>query len=119
MSYSVEELQAKKTALQKTEVELQVQLNEVLGTNSIVEVVTSLDLISVRKQITEIDAVLGNLPLPEDSPITRRELIPTSPTILVTGIPPTNGIPSSAVNIVKKDGSTYFVSADGKILQPD
>lgn len=116
MGFSVSQLQQKKKKLQASLEEVEVRYNSVLGTSSVIEKVTGNDLLSIRKQIEEIDEYLTRVSVEDSEDPPRREPFPISPTILVDGIPPRNGIPSNARIIQREDGNFYYVDAEGHVI---
>lgn len=118
MSFSTQELKQKKTLLQETLAEVTERYQKVQGTNSLAEKIAGTDLLSIREQIKEIDRYLNNSTVVPDekSNVPRREDIPTTPTVLVDGIPPRKGVPSSAKIVVKPNGDFYYVDANGNVI---
>ena len=118
MAFSIQELKERKATLQKTLIELEKKYQLVKGSNSVAERAFGTDIISVKVQIKEIDRYLENSAIvPTQSPeVPRREEVPTTPTILVDGLPPRNGIPSSAKIVIKPDGGFYYVDASGNVI---
>lgn len=118
MGFSTKELRDKKKVLEETLVEVKQRYEKVKGTGSIAEETFGEDLLSIREQISEINRYLSNSTnvLEEKPDAPRRKEVPTTPTVLVDGIPPRNGIPSSAKLIIKPNGDFYYVDANGNVL---
>jgi len=74
------------------------------------------DTISIRKHIAELEALnrqINAIPARNKAkaPIARTTANP----LLITGLPPVRGIPSSAKKLIKGDKS-YYLAADGTVI---
>lgn len=119
MSYNTSDLLTKQRQLNEARIELELKLIPIRGSFSLAEITISTDLLSINYQLSEIDALLNTLALPEKDPSVRRDSLPTSPTVLVTGIPPKNGIPPSTTLNKNAKGESYYVSSTGEVLRAD
>lgn len=116
MAFSVEQLRERRRTLVATLEEVRARYDNVIGTDSLAEITSGNDIVSLENQIGEIDAALSGLNFQEDPEVPRREPFPTTPTVLVDGIPPRQGVPSNAKILRKGDGSFYYVDASGKVI---
>lgn len=119
MSYNTNDLLTKRQQLIEAQVELEFKLISIRGSGGLAEIIISNDLLSVKYQLSEIDALLNTLALPEKEPSIRRETLPTSPTVLVTGIPPKNGIPPSTTLSKNAKGESYYIASTGELFRAD
>lgn len=119
MSYNTNDLLTKQQQLIEAQAELEFKLISIRGSGSLAEITISNDLLSVKYQLSEIEALLNTLALPEKEPFIRREMLPTSPTVLVTGIPPKNGIPPSTTLSKNVKGESYYIASTGELFRAD
>lgn len=116
MTFTVRDLKKRKKAIQATLAEAETRFELLEGTESVAECATGTDIVSLRKQLDEIDAALSVLSFEVEPTVPRREPFPASPTVLVDGIPPREGIPADARVIRRSDGSFYYVDSTGRVI---
>lgn len=116
MAFTQRDLEKRKKAIEVTLAEARARFELLEGTESVAECVTGTDIVSLRKQLDEINCALSVLFFEEDPIVPRRESFPTSPTVLVDGIPPREGIPANARVIRRPDGSFYYVDSTGRVI---
>ena len=116
MSFTREDLLLRKERLLITLAEAETKYKTLLGSKSIAEVSTGNDVLFLQEQIREIDSTLAAEPFEESIPVPRREELPDSPTVLVDGIPPRNGVPANARIMRRSDGISYYVDSQGRII---
>lgn len=116
MAFTERDLKRRKKAIEATLAEAEARFELLEGTESAAECATGTDIVSLKKQLDEIDAALSALSYEVDPTVPRREAFPTSPTVLVDGIPPREGIPADAKVIRRTDGSFYYVDSTGRVI---
>lgn len=121
MTFIKEELREKKRTLQRTLEAVKTRYEKILSSRSVSKTAAGNDILSLENQIAEINSLLAELSvaLEENPEVPRRKEVPENPSILVTGTPPRDGVPSNARLIQKENGENYYVDADGRIVPRD